>query len=244
MADPVRAVVIDDEPSARDAILLMLDDEPDVVVVGTASNGTDAVTSIRALQPDLIFLDIQMPNANGFQVLDALGEDVPRGVIFVTAHDEYAVHAFEVHALDYVLKPFGRARLRAAVARAIERLHELDVLSLRSTIDVVRRIPVRTGSKMLIVPVDTIRWIEACGDYARIQTAEGSHIIDKRMHELEQNLDAREFIRIHRSCIVRLDCIRELFRESNGSGTLIVEGGVRLRVARGRWEHLANVLGI
>src|SRR5687768_8835903 len=124
-AERFRAVVVDDEPAARDAVLMLLLDEPTVEVVGTAANGKDAVAVVRQQKPDLLFLDIQMPDADGFQVLDALGEDVPRGVVFVTAHDEHAVRAFEVHALDYLLKPFGRPRFHAALARAIERLRAL-----------------------------------------------------------------------------------------------------------------------
>ena len=240
--EPVRAVVVDDEPSARDAVVALLLDEVAVRVIGTASNGKEAVDVVRRLKPDLLFLDIQMPDASGFEVLDALGPDVPGGVVFITAHDEHAVRAFEVHALDYVLKPFGRPRFHAAVKRAIERLRELDVLSLRSTIAAIRRIAVRTGSKLLIIPVEKVQWIEATGDYVRVHTEGVSHLVDQRMHTLERGLDPGEFLRIHRSCIVRLDRVEELHRESDGGGTIIIEGGVRLRVARARWDVLEAAL--
>jgi two-component system LytT family response regulator len=242
--EPVRAVVADDEPSAREAVLTFLAAEPAITVVGVASNGNETIDVVRKLQPELLFLDIQMPDADGFRVLHELGPDVPRGVVFVTAHDEHAVRAFEVHALDYVLKPFGRPRFHAAVARAIERLCELDKATLRSTIDAMQRVVVRTGSKVILVPVEDIRWIEACGDYVRVHTADESHLVDERMHALERSLDTKQFLRIHRSCIVRLDYVTELHRESDGGGTIIVRGNIRLRVARGRWQALEHALGV
>jgi two-component system, LytTR family, response regulator len=131
---PVRALVVDDEPAARDVITTLLAEHEQIVVVGEASNGKDAVQLVRQLRPDLLFLDIQMPDQNGFGVLDELGADVPRGVVFVTAHDEHAVRAFEMHALDYVLKPFGRPRFGAAVTRALERLSALDALTVQRTL--------------------------------------------------------------------------------------------------------------
>jgi two-component system, LytTR family, response regulator len=238
----IRAVVADDEPAARAAVLDLLRDEPVIEVVGCASNGNETVDVVRKQRPDLLLLDIQMPDADGFEVLDALGTHVPRGVVFVTAHDEHALRAFDVHAIDYVLKPFGRPRFHAALARAVERLRALDSLTLPPTIAAIRRIAVRTGSKVMLVPVEEVLWIEATGDYARVHTLKQSYLVSERMHMLEQQLDAREFLRIHRSCIVRLDCVRELHRESDGGGTIIIAGGVRLRVARGRWTALEGSL--
>jgi two-component system LytT family response regulator len=134
IARRIRAVVVDDEPSAREVVLTLLAEHPSVEVVGEATNGREAVELIRRLRPGLPFLDVQMPDLDGFAVLDALGADVPRGVVFVTAHDEHAIRAFEVHALDYVLKPFGRPRFGAAVARALDRLQAMDALSLQQTL--------------------------------------------------------------------------------------------------------------
>lgn len=240
--EPVSALVIDDEKSAREAVLALLETHREIVVMGTAANGKDAVKQIREKKPDLLFLDVQMPDGDGFEVLAALGEDMPRGVVFVTAHDEYALRAFEVHALDYLLKPFGRPRFDAAVAKAVERLRSLTPQSLSSTIAAIRRIAVRTGSKTVLVDVDKIRWIEGAGDYVRVHTADQSHLVDQRMSTLEQSLVPEAFFRIHRSCIVRLAAIKELHRESDGGGTLIIEGGVRLRVARTRWDALTSKL--
>lgn len=242
--DRIRAVIVDDEPSAREAVAMLLLGEPQVEIVGVAGNAADAVALVRETRPDLLFLDIQMPDADGFAVLDALGPDVPRGVVFVTAHDEHAIRAFEVHALDYLLKPFGRPRFHTALSRAIERLRTLDGHTLRRTLAAIRRIAVRTGSKVVLVDVDQVQWIEAAGDYARVHTADQSHIIDERMHVLEQQLGTHDFIRVHRSAIVRLTSIAELHRESDGGGTLVLGSGVRLRVARGRWEALSIALGI
>src|SRR4030095_9258504 len=130
----VRAVVVDDEPTAREVVMTLLAEHPTVKVVGEATNGKEAVQLVRQLKPDLLFLDIQMPDQDGFRVLETLGHDVPRGVVFVTAHDEHAIRAFDVHALDYVLKPFGRPRFRAAVTPALEGLRAMDVLPMRRTL--------------------------------------------------------------------------------------------------------------
>jgi two-component system LytT family response regulator len=212
-----------------------------------------------------------MPDEDGFGVLDALGDDVPRGVVFVTAHDEHAVRAFDVHALDYVLKPFGRPRFMAAVERALERLSALDALSLQRTMrgtlasmaadrradrepagelsvgepaPAPRRIGVRTGTRTVLVDVEAIDWVEALGDYARIHVGKHTHVVSQRMHALERLLDAGGFVRIHRSLIANLGRIRELHRDADGGGTVILDGGVRLRVARGRWEALQGALAM
>jgi two-component system, LytTR family, response regulator len=260
----IRAVVVDDEPAARDAIRTLLADEEAVALVAEATNGDEAVEVVRRTRPDLLFLDIQMPDRNGFQVLEALGADVPRGIIFVTAHDAHALRAFEVHALDYLLKPFGRNRFRAAVARALERLRALDAFSMRSTLDSIagdrrtidtpagvlahrpaarpRRLGVRDGTRTILVDLDAIHWLEACDDYVRIHTGGKVHLLSERMHVLEGLLDPAEFVRIHRSVIVRLDRIGELHREADGGGTIVLRDAVRLRVARGRWDALTTAL--
>ena len=263
----VRAVVVDDEPAARDAVITMLAEHADVNVVASASNGREAVRIIRHEKPDLLFLDIQMPDLDGFGVLQQLGGDAPRGVVFVTAHDEHALRAFDVHALDYLLKPFGRPRFNAAVRRALERLHALDALSLQRTLTSMhedrtsqaetpglaalsetgprsapRRIAVRNGTRITLVDVSAIDWVEACGDYARIHAGTASHLLSQRMREIEDLLDPAGFVRVHRSVIVNLDRIRELVREHDGGGVLVLANGIRLRVARGRWDPLQRAL--
>lgn len=270
MADPrsrIRAIVVDDEPSARDVVLTLLAEHEGIEIVGEATNGVEAVDVIRHLRPELLFLDIQMPDLDGFAVLERLGAEVPRGVVFVTAHDEHAIRAFDVHALDYILKPFGRPRFNAAVTRAVERLNALDALTLQQTLASMaddrrdaeppgelsvpaerearqppKRIGVRTGTKTIVVDVEGIDWVEAVGDYARIHAGKRAHLVSQRMHALERLLEAGDFIRIHRSLIVNLKRVRELHRESDGSGTIVLHDGIRLRVARGRWEALQQAL--
>ena len=270
----VRAVVVDDEPTARDVVRTLLTEHPTIEVVGEATNGKEAVLLVRQLRPDLLFLDIQMPDQDGFRVLESLGDDVPRGIVFVTAHDEHAIRAFDVHALDYVLKPFGRPRFKAAVTRALEGLRAMQALTLQRTLasmaadrhadarpagelttpelaseeegktraTPLRRIGVRNGSKTTVVDVETIDWVEASGDYARIHAGKHTYLVSQRMHALERLLEAREFVRVHRSLIVHVKRIRELHRDADGGGTLVLTDGVRLRVARGRWEAMERAL--
>ena len=267
MADPrrFRAVVADDEPVAREAVLTLLRDQPAIEVVGEAASGDEAVAIVRRLRPDLLFLDVQMPGRDGFAVLSALEGDVPRGVVFVTAFDEHAVRAFEVHALDYVVKPFGRPRFDAAVSRAVSRLEAEEALTLRRTLEALvegrrtsdhpagtlasgparpEHLAVRVGSRTVLVPVADVEWIESDGDYARIHAAGKAHLVSVRMHALEERLDPRRFLRIHRSVIVSLALVSELQRDDDGAGTVVLRSGVRLRVARGRWEHLERALAI
>ena len=273
MTHQTRAVIVDDEPPARDVVRTMLAEHPEVLVVGEAGNGRDAVNVIRRVRPDLVFLDVQMPDLDGFGLLDALGPDVPRGVVFLTAHDEHAIRAFEIHAFDYVLKPFGPQRFHAAVARALERLTAFDALTLQRTLvsmadgrradaqvaGVVagasvestdtkpRRIGVRVGDKLTILDVDAIDWLEADGDYARIHSGKQSYLVAQRMHTLEQMLESSGFVRIHRSLIVNGARVQELRRENDGGaggGTIVLRDGVRLRVARDRWSALHRALGM
>jgi two-component system LytT family response regulator len=259
-----RAVVADDEPMAREAVRTLLAGHPAIEVVGEAASGEETVAAVRRLRPDLLFLDVQMPGGDGFAALDALGPDVPRGVVFVTAFDEHALRAFEVHALDYVVKPFGRPRFDAAVARAIARLQADDALSLRSTLEALLagarppgdpgtlapggarpdNLAVRIGTRTLLVPVADVEWIESDGDYARIHAAGKVHLVNARMHALEDLLDPRRFLRVHRSVIVQLARVGELQRDEDGGGAVVLRSGVRLRVARGRWDELERALAI
>ena len=240
--DVVRAVIADDERAARDAIALMLSARNDVHVEAEAGSVAETVARVQACKPELLFLDIEMPDGTGFDVLEKLNGNLPRGVVFVTAHDEYAVRAFEVHALDYLLKPFGRQRFNQAVDRALERLRSMDALSLPPTLAAIRRVSVKSGSKTLLLDVGNIRWIEGADDYVRVHTADKSYLVDERLSAFEKQLDSREFLRVHRSCIVRIDCVEELHRESDGGGVLLVRGGVRLRVARSRWQDVEHHL--
>jgi two-component system LytT family response regulator len=262
MSSRIRAVIVDDEPAARDVVRTMLGSYDAIDVVGEAGNGFDAVRIVQSERPDLLFLDVQMPDRDGFGVLDALGDDVPRAVVFVTAHDAHAIRAFEVHALDYVLKPFGRPRFDAAVERAVERLRGMDALRLARTLESMaedrrtasaprgevalanQRIGVRLGPKLTVVDIASIDWVEADGDYARIHAGRASHLVSQRMHALERHLEPFGFVRVHRSLIVNRERVHEMHREADGSGVLVLTTGVRLRVARGRWDALERALGV
>jgi two-component system LytT family response regulator len=268
MTEPIRAVIVDDESAARDAVRTMLRERPQVRVVAEASNGREAEVIIRRERPDLVFLDVQMPDRDGFALLEALGPAVPRGIVFVTAYDEHAIRAFEVHALDYVLKPFGRRRFNAAVTQALDRLRALDALTLHRTLSSMaqervasdqppaevavtpgdaasrapRRLAVRAGAKVTLVEIDAIDWMEAHGDYVRIHVGKQLHLVAQRLQALERSLESEGFIRIHRSLIVNSTRIHELHRDADGSGTIVLNDGVRLRVARDRWEALYKAL--
>lgn len=269
----VRAVVVDDEPAGRAAVTTFLAEVPSIEVVGEAADAVEAIEVIGRARPDLLFLDIQMPDGDGFGVLEALGDAVPRGVVLVTAHGKYAQRAFDVHAVDYVTKPFGRPRFMAAVARALHRLAAEDALDMRATLrSLVRslrgdaagtgevrigvapvserptrepraRIGVRLGSRTTLLDVEAIDWIEADGDFARIHAGEQVHLVQTPMRELETTLGA-SFFRIHRSVIVNLERVGVLHRDPDGGGSVGVKTGVRLRVARARWESLEVVLGL
>lgn len=271
-ADPIRAVICDDEPAAREAVRTLLPDDAGIRIVGEAGSGTEAVEVIRACSPDLLFLDVQMPDLDGFEVLEELGEAAPPAVIFVTAYDRHALDAFEVHALDYLLKPFGRPRLVRSVERARRHLEAGRALEVGramggtgregSALDPpaelerdrsrwssepsgeASRLAVRKGSRIVLVPVDEIGWMRADGDYVRIHTGDEEHLVSARMGDMEERLGPRGFLRIHRSILVRTDRIREVVPDGEGGGAVILDDGVRLRVARSRWDELGGALGI
>jgi len=272
MTDPsFSAVVVDDEPAAREAIRTLLAGEPRLRIVAEATNGRDAVTVIRRERPDLVFLDVQMPDLDGFEVLEELGDGAPPGVVFVTAHDEHALRAFEVHALDYLLKPFGRQRFGRSIERALERLAAHHVLTERQagalhrtatpprgdeagTLEPGgaplglggrgRRLGIKLGSKTRVVEIDAIDWVEACGDYLRLHAGERAHLVSESMGNLERRLDPSRFVRVHRSIIVNVARIAEMSREADGAGSVTLGDGTVLRVARGRWDGVEAALAL
>lgn len=259
-----RAVVVDDEPASREAVRTLLATIAAVELVGEASNGSEAVALVRRTRPDLLFLDVHMPDTDGFGVLEALGDDIPGAVVLVTAHGEYAQRAFEVHALDYVMKPFGRPRFVAAVERALQRLEADEALGMKETlrsllqsldadragdaasatptVTAARRIGVRTGNRTVLVDVDDIDWIEADGELVRLHVGDRIHLLRGPLRDLEAMLGEGRFVRVHRSAIVNLGRVEVLHRERDGSGSVALRTGVRLRVARGRWEELLEAL--
>ena len=240
---PICTLVADDQPLARERLLALLAQEEDVTVVATATTGTDAVAAIRAHAPDLVFLDMQMPELDGLGVIEAIGTDRMPPTIFVTAFDDYAIQAFEVHALDYLLKPFGRQRFEKALARA--RLHlqrnraqavteqfEALVKDLRTPAPIRNRIVVRTGGRISFVDVDQIDWVEAEGNYVRLHIGAESHLVRDTMNGILARLNSDRFFRIHRSRIVRLDRIQSLHLASGGDYDVVLQNGVRLGLSR------------
>jgi two-component system LytT family response regulator len=224
----VRVLIVDDEEPARRQIRRLLSGETDVEIVGEAATGTDAIDAIRRLSPDLVFLDIQMPPPNGFGVIDALGRDRAPDVIFVTAFDEHALRAFEVRALDYLLKPVTAARFREALERARERLVAPDTPKARPLV----RILVRDETKAFLLALDRVDRIEAEGNYVRLHSDGKSYTVRSAIGALAARLDTDKFLRISRSAIVRLDAIKELHPWFHGDYHVVMTDGARLTWTR------------
>jgi len=248
----VRALIVDDEPLARRGVALRLEKCRDVEIVGECGDGTSAIEKIFELSPDVVFLDVQMPGMDGFEVLRTLPKEHLPGVIFLTAYEQHALRAFEVHALDYLLKPVDDERFAAAVNRArklvdstsraaiTERiLHMLD----RNAEKYVSRFTVRTGSRIQIVLAEDVEWIGAAGDYAELHTHGRSHLLRETMSSLEQKLDPSKFLRIHRSRIVRTASILELRSIENREFTVKLTDGSEHRSSRTYADLLENWLG-
>jgi two-component system, LytTR family, response regulator len=225
-AAPISALVVDDEPLARRNLMVLLRQDPDIGSIEECASGAEAVEAIRCRKPDLVFLDVQMPECDGFDVLELLGTDLPRVIIFVTAHDEYALRAFEAGALDYLLKPFDDARFMRALARAKEKIAHY--ASHRQT---PRRLVVKAPGRLLFIDVSDIDWVEAASYYACLHIGRETHAIRRTMAELERDL-GDNFIRIHRSTIVNLERVRGLELQSSGEYAVVLHTGVELRLSR------------
>lgn len=237
----LRVLIADDEPLARRGLRGWLTAEPGVEVVGEARNGTEAVAMCRALRPELLLLDVQMPARDGFGVLTELGAEIPPAVIFITAYDQHALRAFDHHAVDYLLKPVDEARFRVALERARKRLarDESDgrllalLAELRPAAPAwLERLPVRIGSKVTLIPVEEVLWFEAADNYIRVHTAGRRHAVRETMKGLEARLDPKRFIRVHRSAIVALDRIRELEALPSGDYRITLAGGPVVPLSR------------
>ena len=241
----LRALIVDDEPLARQRIRQLLQKSVDVEVVGECANGVEAVQAIEDLGPDLVFLDIQMPELDGFGVIEAVGADRMPATLFITAYDQHALRAFEVHALDYLLKPFDAARFHAALARARrwcargtggaqEARPDLEALmaGLRKERPWLDRVLVKQGDRHLLVRVAAVQWIEAEDNYVRLHVEGTSHLLRQTMAGLLERLDPRLFRRIHRSAIVNLDFIREFQPWTSGDQLVIMRDGTRLTLSR------------
>lgn len=243
----LRAIIVDDEDLARAVLREHLAAHPQVEVVGECANGFQAVKAVADLKPDLLFLDIQMPKLNGFEVLELLPD--PPAVIFVTAFDEYAVRAFDVHAIDYLLKPFSPERLAAALGQALERVGQTSRDELVSLIEdtkrrdaPVERILVRDGSRVHVVPVDKLDYIEAQDDYVCLH-AEGKRFLkEQTMADTESLLDPARFVRIHRSYILNIERIARVELYAKDSRIAILQSGTKLPVSRSGYARLSELL--
>lgn len=251
---PLRTVIVDDEPLARDRIATLLAAEPDMEVVAQCGDGEVAVAAIRAHQPDIVFLDIQMPGSDGFSVLERVGVGHIPVVIFVTAFDDHALRAFEMHALDYLLKPFDRTRFFAALNRARQylqpeqrsayhqRLAQL-IHDQTSATPYLAHIPVKTNDRVILVSTDTIDWVETAGNYVHLHVGATSHLLRTTMSRLESQLDPAQFVRIHRYTMVNLTRIRDLRPYEHGDFLVTLQDGTQLRLSRTYRERLQRVLG-
>jgi two-component system LytT family response regulator len=244
----LRVAIVDDEDLARSVVREYLGGIADVEIVAECANGFEAVKAVSELQPDLLILDVQMPKLNGFEVLELVGRDV--AVVFVTAYDQYAIRAFEVHAVDYLLKPFGADRLSAAIDRVRERLGRGEALPVRQLAaegqpaqDHARRILVRDGSRVHVLPVEKIDSIQAQDDYVCFRCEGKEYLKEQTLGELERLLDAARFVRIHRSFILNLDRLARVETGERENRIAILTDGRRLPISRAGHARLSALLG-
>lgn len=272
METKIKAIIVDDEPLARKGLAIRLAEFEQVDVVGECQNGIEAVALIPQVRPDLVFLDIQMPGLNGFQVINKLRElnqPIPL-IIFVTAYDTYAIKAFDIHALDYVLKPIDDRRLKEALEK-VEKVFELHQegdhkYKLAKLVadftgddceDILRRLAsgeaidtqkypdilaIKDGSEVTRVQVDVIQWIDAAGDYMCVHANDGTHIMRRTMKELEEDLDPKKFVRVHRSAIVNISYVSKLVSHVSGEYHLVLENGSELKVSRSHRDRVKEMI--
>jgi two-component system LytT family response regulator len=259
----IRTLIVDDEPLARERLRGLLDDRSGVAVVGEAEDGLEAAETIQSQAPDLVFLDVQMPGLSGIDVIEEVGREQMPVTVFVTAYDQYAIKAFDLAAVDYLLKPFDDERFEQAFERARDRIvdQDTDAISRRllrmlqdkdpSLLEedapdesYLERIAVQGRGKARIVSVDDITHITADGSYAELHTPDGTHVIRERMKALAARLDPADFVRVHRSAIVRLDEVELILRSGGGNYAVRLEDGTTVSVSRGRIEELQERLGV
>ena len=254
----ISVLITDDEPLAREGMRLLLEHETDVKVVGEADDGVTALEQIKALQPDLVFLDVQMPTLDGFEVLRRIEPDHAPTVIFVTAHDQYAVAAFEVGAVDYLLKPFSDDRFQVALQRARQSLNRDDgLLGHRDPLKPLeplkrngpapaypRWLTVKRARRVRLIKVDEIDWIDSASNYVQLHVQNQTHLIRMTMAELETRLDPQMFVRIHRTTIVNVDRLQEINLLPEGEVAVTLRDGKVLRTSRGFRSRLNDVLAL
>ena len=252
-ADPtkIRALIVDDEPLARRRIKSLLAHDASIDVIGECSDGIMAVTSISELTPDLVFLDVQMPAMDGFEVIKTIGAEQMPTVIFVTAYDQYALKAFEVNAIDYLLKPFDRRRFQKTLERAKAMIRGLQngnvnnqLLSLLGDMRREQEIPdrfiIKSGGRVVFLRVEEIDWMRAVGNYVRLQVGRDSHLMRETMSGMEAKLNPDRFMRVHRSTIVNLDQVKQVKPHTNGECFLVLGSGSQVKVSRSYRDVVAR----
>ena len=250
MDTPLRIVIVDDEALARAVVREYAAAAPDIEIVADCANGFEAVKAVAELKPDLVLLDVQMPKLDGFEVLEVLGRDQP--VIFITAYDQYALKAFEVHAVDYLLKPFSAERFQEAIARARERLRAKATMPSDEVDKIIRdakprtgpagRILIRDGANVHVLPVDKVDYVEAQDDYVAFKSAGKQYLKDQTLSAVEGTLDPARFVRIHRSFILNIDRIAKVELYAKDSRMAILRDGTRLPVSRAGYARLSQLL--
>jgi two-component system LytT family response regulator len=249
----IRALIVDDEPLARRALIRLLRPHKDIEVIGECGDGESAVLASHTQHPDLLFLDIRMPEQDGFEVVAGLPSARTPAIVFVTAYDQHALQAFEVHAVDYLLKPFSADRLSKALDRVRERINrtvdpntfQLLLAELRRSAEpsFLSRIPVTQNGRIRLLPVTEIERIEALGNYARLHTRKGAYEIRETLQSLEQKLDPEKFVRIHRSTIINIDLVQEVQPWFRGGHLVIMKDGSELRLSRYQHDAIEKLTG-
>jgi len=250
----IRALVVDDEPLARDMIREMLQDDSEVEIVAECANGREAVKAIKSLKPDLVFLDVQMPELGGFEVLESLDPEASPYIIFVTAYDQYAVRAFEVHAFDYLLKPFDHERFDVAWQRVKEQIkldetgeRDRHILALLEELKTgprhLERLVIKNGGRVFFLNVQDIYCIESEGNYVRVYDNQKGYLLRETISSLEEQLDPKQFRRIHRSAIVKIDRIKEMQPWFHGEYRIIMENGKQLTLSRNYRSNFQRAVG-
>jgi two-component system LytT family response regulator len=248
---PIRTLIVDDEPLARQRIRDLLERDPDVLVVAECADGDEAIAAIREQAPDVVFLDVQMPEKGGFDVVEAFDADRLPAIVFVTAFDQYALRAFEVCAIDYLLKPFDEDRFARTLARAkaqargarsddVERRVLALVEELRARTRHLDRLMIKSGGHLFFLKTEEVDWIEAEGNYVRLHAGEASHLLRETVAALEAQLDPARFLRIHRSTIVNLDRVREIHPLFHGEYRVVLKDGTKLTLSRGYRDRLGR----
>jgi two-component system, LytTR family, response regulator len=246
----VRTLIVDDEAPARRRVRRLLGAEAGLAIVGECGDGETALALIARDRPDLVFLDVQMPEKDGFEVVKALQPaDLP-AILFVTAHDRYALRAFDVHAVDYLLKPFSAERFRTALARARERIaRRVEDPGLRTLAATLRtqpayltRVPVRTGGRTVFVDLAAVDWMDAADNYVRLHVKQREYLVRETLASLEAQIDPDRFVRVHRSAIVQIDRVAEIRPQSHGDAELVLDEGTRVAVSRTWRERLQGAL--